>query len=41
MTRARTATVIVGQGAVVARAAATPDTSRHHARLGVRLGAAR
>ncbi len=37
MTRARTATLIVGQRAVVARAAATPDTSRRHARLGARL----
>src|SRR5918997_1667560 len=39
MTRARTATLVVGQRAVVARAAATPDTSRRHSRLGVRLGA--
>jgi exodeoxyribonuclease V alpha subunit len=38
MTRARTATVIVGQRGVVARAAATPDTSRRHSRLGTRLG---
>jgi exodeoxyribonuclease V alpha subunit len=37
MTRARTATVVVGQRAVVARAAATPDTSRRHSRLGARL----
>ena len=37
MTRARTATLIVGQPAVVARAAATPDTSRRHSRLGARL----
>jgi exodeoxyribonuclease V alpha subunit len=37
MTRARTATLIVGQRAVVARAAATPDTSRRHSRLGARL----
>ena len=37
MTRARRATLIVGQRAVVARAAATPDTSRRHARLGARL----
>ena len=37
MTRARTATVVVGQRAVVARAAATPDTSRRHSRLGDRL----
>jgi exodeoxyribonuclease V alpha subunit len=39
MTRARTATVIVGTRAVVARAAATPDTSRRHGRLGERLAA--
>jgi exodeoxyribonuclease V alpha subunit len=37
MTRARTATLIVGQRAVVARAAATPDTSRRHSRLADRL----
>jgi exodeoxyribonuclease V alpha subunit len=37
MTRARTATLIVGQRSVVARAAATPDTSRRHSRLGARL----
>ena len=37
MTRARTATVIVGRRTVVARAAATPDTSRRHSRLGERL----
>jgi exodeoxyribonuclease V alpha subunit len=37
MTRAKTATLIVGQRAVVARTAATPDTSRRHSRLGVRL----
>ncbi len=37
MTRARTATVVVGQRAAVARAAATPDTSRRHSRLGDRL----
>jgi exodeoxyribonuclease V alpha subunit len=37
MTRARTATVIVGQRDVVARAARTPDTSRRHSRLGARL----
>jgi exodeoxyribonuclease V alpha subunit len=37
MTRARTATLIVGQRAVVARAAATPDTVRRHSRLGERL----
>ena len=39
MTRARTATVVVGQPAVVARAAATPDTARRHSRLGARLAA--
>ena len=38
MTRARRATLIVGQAAVVARAAATPDTSRRYSRLGERLG---
>jgi exodeoxyribonuclease V alpha subunit len=37
MTRARTATVIVGQRDVVARAARTPDTSRRHSRLEARL----
>ena len=37
MTRARRATLIVGQRAVVARAAATPDTSRRHSRLVTRL----
>ena len=37
MTRARLATLIVGQPAVVARAAATPDTSRRYSRLGERL----
>jgi exodeoxyribonuclease V alpha subunit len=37
MTRARRATLIVGRRAVVARAAATPDTSRRHSRLGARL----
>ena len=39
MTRARTATVVVGVRGVVARAAATPDTSRRHSRLGERLAA--
>jgi exodeoxyribonuclease V alpha subunit len=39
MTRARTATVVVGARGVVARAAATPDTSRRHSRLGERLAA--
>jgi exodeoxyribonuclease V alpha subunit len=37
MTRARTATLVVGQRAVIARAAATPDTSRRHSRLAARL----
>src|SRR5439155_4251409 len=37
MTRARTATLIVGQRAIVARAAATPDTSRRRSRLAERL----
>jgi exodeoxyribonuclease V alpha subunit len=37
MTRARTATLIVGRLDVVARAAARPDTSRRHSRLGARL----
>jgi exodeoxyribonuclease V alpha subunit len=37
MTRARTATLIIGQRAIIARAAATPDTSRRHSRLGERL----
>jgi len=40
MTRARRATVVVGTRAVVARAAATPDTSRRHGRLGERLAGA-
>ena len=39
MTRARTATVIVGRRSVVADAAATPDTSRRHSRLTARLSA--
>ena len=39
MTRARTATLIVGVRQVVARAAATPDTSRRYSRLAVRLAA--
>ena len=39
MTRARTATLIVGMRQVVARAAATPDTSRRYSRLAVRLAA--
>ena len=37
MTRARLATLIVGHAAVVARAAATPNTSRRFSRLGERL----
>jgi exodeoxyribonuclease V alpha subunit len=37
MTRARTATLIVGQCSAVARAAARPDTSQRHSRLGARL----
>ena len=37
MTRARRATLIVGQAGIVARAAATPDTSRRYSRLGERL----
>jgi exodeoxyribonuclease V alpha subunit len=41
MTRARTATLIVGRRSVIARAAATPDTSRRHSRLGARLSSAR
>ena len=39
MTRARMATLIVGMRNVVARAAATPDTSRRYSRLAVRLAA--
>ncbi len=39
MTRARLATVVVGTRAVVARAAATPDTSRRYGRLAERLAA--
>jgi exodeoxyribonuclease V alpha subunit len=37
ITRARTATVLVGTGAMVARAAATADVGRRHSRLAVRL----
>ena len=37
MTRATTATVVVGTRAVVARAAAMPDTKRRHGRLAERL----
>jgi exodeoxyribonuclease V alpha subunit len=38
MTRARTATLVIGRREVIARAAATPDTSRRHSRLATRLG---
>jgi len=37
ITRARTATVVVGTSAMVARAAATADVGRRHSRLAVRL----
>jgi len=37
VTRARTATVVVGTSAMVARAAATADVGRRHSRLAVRL----
>jgi exodeoxyribonuclease V alpha subunit len=37
MTRAKVATLVIGQRAILARAAATPDTSRRYSRLGVRL----
>ena len=40
VTRARTATVVVGTGAMVARAAATADVGRRHSRLAVRLARA-
>ncbi len=40
ITRARVATVIVGTGVMVARAAATADVGRRHSRLAVRLGRA-
>ncbi len=40
ITRARTATVVVGTGAMVARAAATADVGRRHSRLAVRLARA-
>jgi exodeoxyribonuclease V alpha subunit len=40
ITRARTATVIVGTGAMVARAAAAADVGRRHSRLAVRLARA-
>jgi exodeoxyribonuclease V alpha subunit len=37
MTRARRATLVVGQREIVARAAARPDTSRRYSRLATRL----
>jgi exodeoxyribonuclease V alpha subunit len=37
ITRARLATVVIGDRAVLARAVATPDTARRHGRLGERL----
>jgi exodeoxyribonuclease V alpha subunit len=40
VTRARTATVIVGTAAMVARAAATADVGRRHSRLAARLARA-
>ncbi|WP_028062099.1 SF1B family DNA helicase RecD2 [Solirubrobacter soli] len=40
MTRAKVATLVIGTRQVVARAAATPDTSRRFSRLGVRLAEA-
>jgi len=40
ITRARLATVVVGTGAMVARAAATADVGRRHSRLAVRLARA-
>ncbi len=40
VTRASIATVIVGSGTVIARAARTPDTARRHGRLGERLAGA-
>jgi exodeoxyribonuclease V alpha subunit len=40
VTRARMATVIVGTGAMVARAAATADVGRRHSRLAARLARA-
>ena len=41
LTRARLATIIVGEAAAVRRAARTPDTARRHGRLAERLGRAR
>lgn len=40
ITRARVATVVVGTGAMVARAAATADVGRRHSRLAARLARA-
>ena len=40
LTRARLATVLVGTGEALARAARTPDTERRHSRLSVRLARA-
>ena len=40
ITRARMATVVVGTGAMVARAAATADVGRRHSRLATRLARA-
>lgn len=40
VTRARAATVIVGTGAMIARAAATADVGRRHSRLAARLARA-
>ncbi|HKG40030.1 MAG TPA: ATP-binding domain-containing protein, partial [Conexibacter sp.] len=40
ITRARRATIVVGTGAMVARAAATADVGRRHSRLAVRLARA-
>jgi exodeoxyribonuclease V alpha subunit len=37
ITRARLATIVIGDRAVLARAVATPDTARRHGRLGERL----
>ena len=41
ITRAKTATVVVGTGAMVARAAATADVGRRHSRLAARLARGR
>jgi exodeoxyribonuclease V alpha subunit len=40
VTRARTATVVVGTGGMIARAAATADVGRRHSRLATRLSRA-